>query len=232
MKYFNMLMLCLVLFAGCQGKHVRTYWNTHSIDTENIDAAQDVFIRFAQSAVKAPETEALDAMDVLFDQLSKDAVAYYIYAEWMDKVFYSPASPCRSHVLYGKAVERMLADGIFSEDELLPYRQKLAWTEYNRVGTQAIVPGFSQFDTRTLVLVLDLGCPSCREALETLAADPAWQGVRKVAIGLGYGPRPEVPAWEYFSSANYGAIFDIAMTPVYFVVAPGGIVECGYTPAL
>ena len=85
---------------------------------------------------------------------------------------------------------------------------------------------------RTLVLVLDLGCPTCREALETVATDPQWDGLQKLAVGLGYGPKPEVPGWEYLFPENGTTVFDLHMTPIYFVVNADGTVESGYTPAL
>lgn len=231
MKYFQTVVLCLALLAGCQTQGVSSFWDTHSIDYSDIRAAEDQFADFAELAVSAPQEEALAALDRLFDKLSQDPVAYYIYAGWMDGAFYHPLSPCRNAALYGKAVERMVADGILGEEEYHPFLQRREWMGYNLEGTQAVVPGLSP-GTRTLVLVLDLGCPSCREALEKLAADPQWRDVKKVAIGLGYGPEPAVPAWEYISSGNASAVFDIHLTPIYFVVAADGTVERGYTMAL
>lgn len=231
MKFFQTVVLLLALLAGCQRQDVSSFWKTHSIDYSDIRAAEDQFADFAELAVKSPVEDALAALDLLFDKLGQDTVAYYIYTEWMDGAFYHPLSPCRSAALYGKAVERMVADGILSEDEYRPFLQCREWIGYNLEGTQAVVPGLSP-GTRTLVLVLDLGCPSCREALERLAADPQWRDVKKVAIGLGYGPDPAVPGWEYISSENASAVFDIHLTPIYFVVAADGTVERGYTMAL
>ena len=225
-------VLCLALLAGCQAAGVGQFWNTHSIDYSDIRAAEDQFADFAELAVSAPEEEALAAMDVLFDKLKQDTVGYYLYSEWMDGAFYTLLSPCRNAVLYGKAVDRITSDGILQPYECDPFLQKREWIQYNQEGAKAFVPGISRFDTRTLVLVLDLGCPSCREALETVAADPQWNGLNKLALGLGYGPKPEVPGWEYLSPENGTTVFDIHMTPIYFVVTAEGIVESGYTPAL
>lgn len=232
MRYLSTAILCLVLLAGCQAPDVSTFWNTRDIDYSDIRAAEDQFADFAELAVRAPEQDALQALDVLFDKMKQDTVAYYIYSDWMDGAFYNPLSPCRNPALFSKAVERIVADGILDEHECDPFLQKREWIGYNLEGTQATVPGLSRFDTRMLVLVLDLGCPSCREALETLEADPRWEGVKKMAIGLGYGPEPAVPGWEYLFPENAAAVFDIHMTPVYFVVAADGSVESGYTLAL
>ena len=231
MKSHFTVILCLALLAGCQASGVSTFWKTHSIDYSDIRAAEDQFADFAELAVKAPETDALQALDLLFDKLKQDTVAYYIYSEWVDGAFYSPLSPCRNAALYTKAVERMVTDAVLQESEYRPCLQKRDWIQYNLPGETATVPGFS-FDTRTLVLVLDLSCPSCRAALEKLAADPQWDGIRKLAVGLGRGPQPTVPGWEYFFPENASAVFDIHMTPIYFVVAADSIVESGYALAL
>ena len=225
-------VLCLALLAGCQAAGVGQFWNTHSIDYSDIRAAEDQFADFAELAVSAPEEEALAALDVLFDKLKQDTVGYYLYSEWMDGAFYNLLSPCRNVALYGKAVDRIVADGILQPYECEPFLQRREWIQYNQEGAKAFVPGLSRFDARTLVLVLDLGCPSCREALETVAAAPQWSGLDKLAVGLGYGPKPEVPGWEYLFPENGAAVFDIHMTPIYFVAAADGTVESGYTPAL
>ena len=232
MKKVVVAVLCLALLAGCQAGGVGHFWEKHSIDYTDIRAAEDQFADFAERAVAAPEEEALAALDALFDQLQKDTMGYYIYSEWMDGAFYNLLSPCRSATLYGKAVDRMVADGVLTENEYAPYLRRREWIGYNLEGAQAFVPGMSALDTRTLVLVLDLGCPSCREALEKLGEDPQWEGVRKLAVGLGYGLHPDVPGWEFLFPENGTAVFDIGMTPVYFVVAADGTVERGYTLAL
>lgn len=232
MKHLRIAILGLALLAGCRAADVSTFWDSHSIDYSDIRAAEDQFADFAELAVSAPEQEALAALDVLFDKLKRDTVGYYIYSEWMDGAFYTLLSPCRNAVLYGKAVDRIVADGILEPYEYEPFLQKREWIQYNQEGTKAIVPGISRFDARTLVLVLDLGCPTCREALETVAANPQWSNLKKLAVGLGYGPRPEVPGWEYLFPENGTTVFDLHMTPIYFVVAADGTVESGYKPAI
>ena len=232
MKHLRTAILGLALLAGCQAANVRTFWDSHDIDYSDIRAAEDQFADFAELAAAAPEEDALAALDVLFDKLKRDTVGYYIYSGWMDGSFYTLLSPCRNAALYGKAVDRIAADGILEPYECEPFMQKREWMQYNREGMKAFVPGVSRFDARTLVLVLDLGCPSCREALETVAADPQWDGLKKLAVGLGYGPKPEVPGWEYLFPENGTTVFDIHMTPIYFVVTADGTVESGYTPAI
>ena len=218
MKRIFTAVLCLALLAGCRASGVGEFWNTHSIDYSDIHAAEEQFADFAELAVAAPEEDALTALDAFFDKLKQDTVAYYVYAEWMDGAFYNLLSPCRNPVLYGKAVDRMVADGILTENDYAPYLRRREWIGYNLEGAQAFVPGMSSSDAR--------------EALEKLGGDPQWEGVRKMAVGLGYGPHPDVPGWEFLFPENGTAVFDIGMTPVYFVVAADGTVERGYTLAL
>ena len=232
MKRTLTAVLCLALLAGCRAPGVGEFWNTHSIDYSDIHAAEEQFADFAELAVAAPAEDALAAMDMLFDKLKQDTVAYYVYAEWMDGAFYNRLAPCRDATLYGKAVDRFVADGILTESDYAPYLRRREWIGFNREGAKAFVPGAAPFDTRTLVLVLDLGCPSCREALEKLGTDPQWEDVRKLAVGLGFGPAPDVPGWEYLFPENGMSVFDIGMTPVYFVAAADGTVESGYALAL
>lgn len=232
MRYLPAAILCLGLFWGCRVQNVSSFWNTHSIDYTDISAAEEQFADFAELAVAAPERDAMVAMDVLFDKLKQDPVAYYIYSNWIDGAFYNPLSPCRNATLYVKAVERMMSDGIFDQAEWTPFHKRSEWIHYNLEGSAATVPGLSQIERRTLILVLDLSCPSCREALETLASAPEWDGVDKVAVCMGYGSMPSVPNWDYLFPENASDVFDIHMTPVYFVVAADGTVERGYKPAL
>ena len=149
----------------------------------------------------------------------------------MDGAFYSLLSPCRNAALYSRAVDRMLSDAVLDRNDCEPFLNKRDWIQYNRPGTPATVPGYA-FTEPTLVLVLDLSCPSCRKALETLSQDPAWAEVRRVAVCCGYGPHPEVPGWDYLFPEDAATVFDPHLTPIYFLVAADGTVERGYAPAL
>jgi len=231
MRRILLLLVLLPTLFSCRSNGVRDFWPAEGIAYDDIDAAKDRLARFAELAVAAPQPEALAAMDVLFDSLLTDPVAYYLYSDWMDAAFYSLHSPCRDADLYGKAVDRMVSDSVLTDADCAPFLQKREWLRLNRKGRPATLPG-GPVTERTLVLVLDLGCPSCREALETLAADPRWSGVPKRAIGCGYGPRPDVPGWDYRFPGDAAAVFDPHLTPVYFVVAADGTVEQPYTLAI
>ena len=226
------LSLILLILASCNQQGVRSFWKGHSIDYTDIQAAEDQFAQYAELAVAAPEKDALASLECLFKQLKKDEVAYYIYADWMAGAFYNLLSPCRSPLLFTRAVEHMVKDGIMTEGSYQSFLRQRDWIQYNQEGAPATVPGIASFNDRTLVLVLDLGCSSCRPALEKLGGDPQWSGLRHVAIGCGYGPVPAVPGWEYLTPENAAVVFDPRLTPIYFVVGADGVVEVPYSLAL
>lgn len=226
------IFLIPVLLAGCRETRVRDFWNTHSTDYANMEAAREQFVDYVKIASTVDEATALASLDMLFDKMKEDEVAYYTYTRWMNGIFYHPLSPYRSVAFYAKLVDRLSSDGIFLEEECIPYRQQLAWLKLNLAGDRATLPGVDLDERRTLILVLDLGCPSCREALTALSAAPEWADVRRVAIGCGHGPEPDIPGWDYYFPEDAAAVFDPEITPVYFVVSADGTVEKSYTPAL
>lgn len=227
-KILTIAAALLVLSCGKTG--FGTYWDTHSIDYSDIAAAEDQFADFAEQAVAAPEKEALQALDGLFDKLKKDEVAYYIYSDWMVGAFYNLLSPCRSPLLFSKAVERMVTDGVLTDSACEPFLRQRDWIQYNLAGAPAVVPGTALVGP-TVVLVLDLGCPTCRRALEKLGADPRWEGLRHLAVGCGHGPTPTVEGWDYVVPQDASVVFDPKMTPIFFVVGEDGTVEVPYTLA-
>lgn len=231
MRHLTEMILCLALLAGCQASYLKDYWSTHSIDYKDIEAAENQFADFAEKASAAPVEDALSALDALFAQLQQDTVAYYLYSDWMNGAFYHVLSPCRSVALYSGAVDHLVTDGIFSPAEYAPFLQKKEWIQYNQEGAPAFVPGVS-FTSRTLVLVLDQGCPSCQESLSALSGKPEWADARKIAVCCGYGPAPDAEGWEYVFPENVRVVFDPQMTPVYFTVSADGKVETSYTPAI
>ena len=221
-----------MMVAGCGQTRLADYWNVNGIDYSDISAAQDRFAIFAEQAVAAPEAEACEALDSLFDKLLEDEVAYFVYVDWIDFAFYSLLSPCRSAALYEKVVERVVSDDIVGNGDCDLYRQRLGWIKNNLEGSTAIVPGVELDGRRTLVLVLNLSCPSCLEAPAAMAADSRWNDFRRVAICCGYGPQPETEGWEFVRPGNVTEVFDPELTPVYFIVSHEGIVETSYTLAI
>jgi hypothetical protein len=233
MRRSTFIFLLLAVLAGCrENANVADFWNTHSIDYSDIDAAQDQFAQYAEQAVAADEADALASLDVLFDRLKEDEVAYYVYTDWMDGAFYTPLSPCRNAALYGKAVDRIVSDGVLSEGEYARFLQNRKWINYNREGDTATVPGVDLDGRRTLVLLLDPGCPSCHQALTVLAENPEWADVRRVAVICAPGQDPDVPGWDYYFPEDATDVFDPSLTPMYFVISADGLVESTYQPAL
>ena len=226
------IVLALFLLTGCRDTGIRGFWNDVPLIEDNLRVSEDRFADFAEKAVAAPEGEALEEFDSLFARLRGDEIAYRLYAEWVDGAFYSILSPCRNAAMYSRAVEHFVGDGIFYADEYEHFVQRRDWIALNTVGSKATVPGFAPDGTRALVLVLDISCPTCREALMTLGRDSRFAEARRIAVCCGEGPEPVAPGWEYLFPGNYQAFFDIKMTPVYFVISPSGEVEQTYTLAI
>jgi hypothetical protein len=229
---FLVIACAACLFLGCSKGTLSDFWKGVPLLEEDISVSEDRFADFAELAVAAPEKEAKAALDVLFDRLLSDEVAYYVYSEWMNGAFYSVFSPCRNAGLYSYSVGRMEKDGFFNEDELRPYQMRSKWININTRGDDAVVPGVSLNGERTLVLVMDMSCPSCLKAIENLSQDEEWEGVRKIAIGLGYGQVSPSEGWEIYTPDDANNIYDIRLSPVYYVVSPEGKVELSYTAAI
>lgn len=194
--------------------------------------SEDRFADFAELAVNSPREEAVAALDVLFDKLKGDQVAYYIYSEWMEGAFYNLLSPCRSAPLFTHAVDRMVSDGIMTMDECRPYVSKREWISMNLKGSEAVVPGVVLDGTPTLVLVLDLSCPSCREAISKLGSSAEWKSYRHVAVCCGMGQDLAASGWEFVRPEGADSVFDIHLTPIYFTVSSSGKVDQPYTLVL
>ena len=226
------ILLSALTVLCCGRPGVKGFWNRHEISFSDIRAAEDQFADFAELASAAPEAESMAELDALFNRLRSDPVLYYTYSDWMDDAFYSILSPCRNVALFTEAVDRIVSDGILDMIECEPFLQQREWIQYNQAGQTFTIPGVSSISERTLVLVLDLSCPSCRKALSKLADAPEWAGIRRIAIGCGQGPDPGIPGWDYLFPEHAETVFDIRTTPVFFVVAPDGTVEIPYTPAL
>lgn len=220
------------LLLGCSNNTLSQFWKGVPLLEEDIRVSEERFADFAELAVASPEKEATAALDALFDRLREDEVAYYVYAAWIDGAFYSVLSPCRSAVLYSYAVNRIVKDGVLNQDECRPYLKRRDWICYNVEGAPATIPGVILNGKRTLVLVMDLSCPSCRKALDVLSQDSAWNGVRKIALGIGYGSIPEAEGWELYTPENAAEFYDVHISPVYYVVSPDGIVELSYTAVI
>ncbi len=243
MKRFLLIPVAavLLLVPGCKqsGKEsapadVRTFWDGKTLLEEDYRTSEDRFADFAEAAVNAPLEEAIAALDGLFDRLKEenDEVTYYIYAEWMAAAFYDIFSPCRNAALYDHAVDRMEADGILPPYDCEPYRQKSDWMKVNCPGEKATLPEPDPEGRNTLVLVMNLSCPTCHDALNRLAGLTEWADARHLALCCGFGPIPEVTGWEYRRVENAGAYFDIHMTPCYYIIDPDGVVLHPYAPAL
>ena len=223
-------VLCgFCLFSGCKNTGGKA---KPPLLEDDIRVSEDRFAEWAEGIVKLPRQEAFASVDALFERLRKDTVAYYVYSDWIVSAFYSIQSPCREPGIFAYAAQKIITDGVMNSDECSQFARLMEWALANREGEKAVIPAPVAPGQRTLVLVLDLGCPSCRAALDKLSNAPEWKDTRKIALGLGRGSLPDAPGWEFHLAENGDAVFDIHMTPVYFVASPDGTVEKSYTLVL
>lgn len=232
MKPLSGVLLSLLVLASCQNGGVKGFWDSVPLLEDDVHISEERFADFSELAVASPEKDAKAALDKLFNRLSEDEVAYYVYTEWIEEAFYSILSPCRNADLFTYAARRIDVDGIVDGRTRERMLREAAWMEYNQVGFPAIIPGVATPCQRTLVLLLDPGCPSCQVALETMSANPEWTDVARIAVCRAGGLRPDVKGWEYVYLAHPEAIFDPTFTPVYFVISEDGLIEQSYTPVL
>ena len=236
-KRVVIILLFALVFTGCD-RSVTGYWEKHGTDISDISAAEDVFAIFAEKAVAGPEEEAVAEMDRLFDRLKADTIAYYVYGEWSASAFYSLLSPCRNCSLFTHAVDRMESDGVIDDGGTMQrYLRLRNICRYNRVGDSLTLPVLYDRDFKPVViagparqslfLVLDLGCPSCMEAIDkAYSIAPA---ALKYALVFGPPPIPNLPGWEVYRFRDPESIIDFDAAPYYFIAGPDGKIQTGYT---
>lgn len=230
-----------VLLSGCRDNSgIRSYWASHSIDVESdVKAAEAQFTDFVELASAAPEADAFVAIDMLLAKARKNEVAYLVYSEWIYKGFSSIFSPCRSCPIFIHAADKILSHGILRDELYEQYKLRREFCRYNRAGDTAVIPATLQYEGlvldstpsyRTLYLVVDQDCPSCRESMARIKSLDK-PDIYLVALCYGHGPLPEVPGWNCFRLDPDQEIIDTREAPFFFVVSEDGIVEESYTPA-
>ena len=246
-QYLLTALCCLALLSGCKSAgekrqaELLSFWSGKPLLEQNIGDSEERFADFAELAVTVPEDCAKAAIDSLFERLNQDEVAYYIYAEWLGGAFYSFLSPCRNCNLFKYAADRILKEEVLDDYVLDNIKRMRTACTTNRRGSEMLLPrttddeGIDTFiitGPKTLFLVVDLSCPSCREALNKLGDDPQFRGAWHVALCSGPGKLPDTPGWSYFRVPNPEEVYDLAAAPFYFVVDADGKIETEYTFAL
>ncbi|MBO4434077.1 MAG: DUF5106 domain-containing protein [Bacteroidales bacterium] len=222
------------IISGCRDNSgIRGYWSSRELDIDNYDAAEEEFADFVELAVQAPEADANAAVDRLLKKARKDEVTYLIYADWIIRGFSSIASPCQSCGIFVHAADKVISQDIAHGETLERYRLRREVCLHNRVGDKAELPSLKDstlaIEGRTLVLVVDQDCPSCRESMKRFDS-PKWEGTSKIALCYGYGRLPEEAGWLCRRILTEQSIIDIREAPFFYVISPDGTVEISYTP--
>lgn len=226
------VIIVLSILTGCRATGIRGFWDNVPLMEQDLRVSEDKYADFAELTLKVPVEDALAEFENLYGRLRQDTMSYYLYSEWLEEAFYNIYSPCRNAALFSRGVEHLIADGIMPADEYEPFVRKRDWMQLNLKGERAVVPGIETGCGRLLVLVLDITCPTCREALTSLGSNPDFADARHVAVCYGHGFQGEDPGWEFVFPENFTSFFDSQMTPVYFVVNETGEVEQSYSLAL
>ena len=217
----------MTIISGCRSDSgIRNYWAERTPDIGDIEAAEEEFTDFAELAVRAPEADAFRAVDQLLRKASKDEITFIIYTDWIARGFGLVASPCYSAPIFTHAAKTILSKKILDSYLTGEYKTRLEFCSHNKVGDKAELPLDLPLEGRTLVLVVDQDCPSCRKAMDRLAS--AHEGVRLVALCCGHGALPGVSGWDCLRLPQDQKIFDAGQSPFYFIVGADGIVEQTY----
>ena len=227
---FLALFVAMTIISGCRSNSgIRAYWSERTPNIDDIAAAEDEFTNFAELAVDAPEADAFWAVDQLLRKASKDEVTFIVYTDWIARGFGLVASPCYSPSIFTHAAKTALRKRILDSYLTAEYKKRLEFCSHNRVGDKAKLAVDLPIEGRTLILVVDQDCPSCRKAMERLAKE--WEGLGLVALCVGHGALPGDPDWKCLRLPNDQNIFDAGQSPFYFVIGADGIVEQAYKSA-
>ena len=226
----SLIVLLAILFAGCEsGSNIAGFWDDVDVTVteDNFNITQDRFAQFAELLVQAPEEEAVEALNPLFDKLLENEVDYIIYTQWMEYAFQNYNSPCRNPVLFEAVVERTEADGILAPEEVERLKGLVAIDKYNRAGEPCTLPDGVTPEGNTLYLVLNLDCRTCRQALAALAE--THPDAAHVALCFGWSPVPDVTGWQYLKPEGMKDWFDLEAAPFWFLTDKEGRIEIPYS---
>lgn len=231
MRRFLLSLLAIsAILSGCRPPAgVRGYWFDRTPDIGDIEAAEEEFADFAELAVAAPEADAFAAVDQLLRKASKDEVTYIVYTDWIERGFGLIASPCYSCPIFVHAADRIRKQKILDAYLSGEYAKRREFCLHNRAGQMAELPLELTVAKRTLFLVVDQDCPSCRKAMDRLASEN--EGSRLVALCCGHGPLPNEDGWDSYRLPHDQNIFDTAQSPFYFVADADGTVVITYKSA-
>lgn len=235
MKTFVLALIAsAAIISGCRDNTgVRGYWSSRDLNLDNYAAAEEEFTDFVELAFAAPEKDAFSAVDMLLQKARKDDVTYLVYADLIIRGFSSIGSPCRSCPIFLHAADNVLSHGLPSGDMTLRYQKRRNLCLHNNVGEVAEIPELAGHDSldisgRTLILVVDQDCSTCRQSLERFDSDK-WAGTTLIALCCGHGPIPERPGWKCYQMSRSQTLLDTRETPFFYVISLEGKVEIPYT---
>lgn len=237
MRRFALILAAAVaIISGCRDRSgIRGYWYSRDVGIEDFKAAEEQFADFAEMAVSAPRRDAFAAVNALLKKASGDEVTYLVYTDWISRAFGLIASPCYSPDIFIHAADKILSKGMLSGSATDEYRRKREFCLHNRQGSKVLLPYLAEGEEpvplvqRTVFLVVDQSCPSCRESMVRFLS-PEWSDAWLVALCYGRGPLPEERGWDCRRLSPDQTVLDVRQGPFFFVTTPDGRIEQSYTP--
>ena len=231
------LVAAAAIFSGCRDlSGVRGYWYSRTPDISNYSAAEDEFAEFAELAVAASLKDANYAVDMLLKKAAEDEVTYYVYTDLISRAFSLIASPCHNCDIFVHAADNILSKGILSPYSSEEYRTSREFCLLNRLGEKVLLPQVIRDGApvdiplvqRTLFLVVDQDCSTCRKSMSILSRQ--WSDLSLVALCYGRGPLPEEPLWDCYHISRDQKILDVRQGPFWFISSDKGTIEVTYSP--
>lgn len=229
-KLIPFIAAAAVLISGCRNNSgIRGFWAEMDLDVEtDYAAAESQFTDFVELASKSPQADAFAAIDKLLSRARKDEFAYLVYTEWIYRGFSPLASPCRSCPIFVHAAKRILSEGILRDELASQFEKRMNFCMHNGTGKKATLPANITCTQKTLFLVVDQDCPSCKEAMQRIT-HAEYPDTHFVALCYGHGPMPDAPGWECMPLPSDQTILDTREAPFFFIVSEDGTIEQSYT---
>lgn len=227
---------------------------------DDIGAARKRFEKYVALLEKAPEEDARRSIEDFIKSTSRNEVSLYVYSEWFETYLYALESPYRNEKLFDAFMGAILAEGGLNDDEKVRFEYLRRLSGRNKEGTAAedFVMCDAEGNTfelsagngeRRLLLFLDTECPSCLETAQKAAGSAKVRRavengtLRLYAVAKEY----DKASFDLFRSKVGGAwmvvynpdgelikkeLYDMALTPSFYLIAPDGKVEVKCAPDL
>lgn len=220
------LILAAMCLSACTGQDIRHYWDEREVSISDYSKSAEAFGEFAALAAKAPLSEAVQALETLYDRIQDKEVEYIIYSEFTETAFHNYYSPYRRPELFQAMVERIAADRILSKEDIARLQQMAENDRLNLPGAPCVLPGGLEAEGNALYLVLNLDCRTCLQSLNGLVNK--YPKAKHIALCFGWGEVPKAEGWEFLHPQGIDKCFDSEAAPFWFLTDGAGRIKVPY----